>query len=213
MIDYLKELGYEYAHGSELVKEDKEVLLLDRLKQALIRLNPNVPISSLLEAIRVMKNFDTNDVFTNNKTFHQYLTEGIEISDFIHGKTKYYRVNLIDYDNPANNDFLVVNQLEITEDGSKKIPDVFVYINGIPLIVMELKSTSREEVTIEDAYKQLMNYKNVHIPSLFYYNAFLVISDGVETKAGTITASFDRFMSWKKVNPEDDSVDVSKSLA
>ena len=205
VIDYLKELGYEYAHGSQLVKEDKEVLLLDRLKQALIRLNPEVPVSSLLEAIRVMKNFDTNDVFTNNKTFHQYLTEGIEISDFIDGKTKYYRVNLIDYENPANNDFLVVNQLEITEDGSKKIPDVFVYINGIPLIVMELKSTSREEVTIEDAYKQLMNYKNVHIPSLFYYNAFLVISDGVETKAGTITASFDRFMSWKKVNPEDDS--------
>ena len=168
VIDYLKELGYEYAHGSELVKEDKEVLLLDRLKQALIRLNPNVPISSLSEAIRVMKNFDTNDVFTNNKTFHQYLTEGIEISDFIHGKTEYYRVHLIDYENPANNDFLVVNQLEITEDGSKKIPDVFVYINGIPLIVMELKSTSREEVTIEDAYKQLMNYKNVHIPSLFY---------------------------------------------
>lgn len=206
MIDYLKELDYEYAHGSELVKEDKEVLLLDRLKQALIHLNPSVPISSLSEAIRVMKNFDTNDVFTNNKTFHQYLTEGIEISDFIDGKTKYYRVNLIDYENPANNDFLVVNQLEITEDGGKKIPDVFVYINGIPLIVMELKSTSREEVTIEDAYKQLMNYKNVHIPSLFYYNAFLVISDGVETKAGTITASFDRFMSWKKVNPEDDSV-------
>ena len=206
VIDYLKELDYEYAHGSELVKEDKEVLLLDRLKQALIHLNPSVPISSLSEAIRVMKNFDTNDVFTNNKTFHQYLTEGIEISDFIDGKTKYYRVNLIDYDNPSNNDFLVVNQLEITEDGGKKIPDVFVYINGIPLIVMELKSTSREEVTIEDAYKQLMNYKNVHIPSLFYYNAFLVISDGVETKAGTITASFDRFMSWKKVNPEDDSV-------
>lgn len=96
VIDYLKELDYEYAHGSELVKEDKEVLLLDRLKQALIHLNPSVPISSLSEAIRVMKNFDTNDVFTNNKTFHQYLTEGIEISDFIDGKTKYYRVNLID---------------------------------------------------------------------------------------------------------------------
>ena len=205
VIDYLKELGYEYAHGSELIKEEKEILLLDRLKESLIRLNPDIPTSSLLEAIRFIKNFDTNDVFTNNKTFHQYLTEGIEISDFINGKTEYYRVSLIDYENPANNDFLVVNQLEITEDGSKKIPDIFVYINGMPLIVMELKSTSREEVTIEDAYKQLMNYKNVHIPSLFYYNAFLVISDGVETKAGTITASFDRFMSWKKVNFEDDS--------
>ena len=163
-------------------------------------MNPHIPTSSLLEAIRFIKNFDTNDVFTNNKTFHRYLTEGIEISDFINGKTEYYRIKLIDFEQISNNDFLVVNQLEITEDGSKKIPDVFVYINGMPLIVMELKSTSREEVTIEDAYKQLMNYKNVHIPSLFYYNAFLVISDGVETKAGTITASFDRFMSWKKVN-------------
>ena len=116
VIDYLKELGYEYAHGSALVKDEKEVLLLDRLKQALVRLNPDIPTSSLLEAIRFIKNFDTNDVFTNNKTFHRYLTEGVEISDFIDGKTEHYLIKLIDFEQISNNDFLVVNQLEITEE-------------------------------------------------------------------------------------------------
>ena len=132
----------------------------------------------------------------------------MEVTDFINGETKYYTVKLIDYDKIENNDFLVVNQLEIVEDGNKKIPDVVIYINGIPIVCMELKSTSREEVDIEDAYKQLMNYKEVHIPSLFYYNAFLVISDGVNTKAGTITAPIDRFMAWKKVNGDEEIKDL-----
>ena len=204
VIEYLEELGYTYIQGSALVKEDKEVLLLDRLKSALTALNPEVPSSTIKDAMRLVRNFETNDVLSNNKVFHQYLTEGVEVTDFINGEQTYLRVRLVDFDDVSNNDFLVVNQLEITEDGTKKIPDVFVYVNGMPLVVMELKSTAREEVSISDAYNQLINYKNVHIPTLFYYNAFLVISDGVETKAGTITASFDRFMSWKKIEGDDD---------
>ncbi|MHC1750581.1 MAG: type I restriction endonuclease subunit R [Cellulosilyticaceae bacterium] len=208
VIEYLQELDYTYSHGSQLIKEDKEVLLLDRLEAALIEINQDAQSSAIKEAIRKIRNFETNDAFTNNKLFHQYLTEGVEVSDFKEGEMEYRRIRLVDYDEPSNNDWLVVNQLEITEDGTKKRPDVFVYVNGIPLVVMELKSTSREEVTIEDAYNQLMNYKEVHIPSLFYYNAFLVISDGVSTKAGTITASYDRFMSWKKINAEDEVSNV-----
>ena len=208
VIEYLKDIDYTYIHGTNLNRENKEVLLLDRLEEHLININKEIPKSSIKEAIRKIRTFETNDVFTNNKLFHKYLTEGVEVTDFINGETKYYTVKLIDYDNIENNDFLVVNQLEIVEDGNKKIPDVIIYINGIPIVCMELKSTSREEVDIEDAYKQLMNYKEVHIPSLFYYNAFLVISDGVNTKAGTITAPIDRFMAWKKVNGDEEIKDL-----
>ena len=208
VIEYLKELNYDYIHGSNLTRDNKEVLLLKSLKTNLININKEIPESSIDYAIKKIQNFETNDVFTNNKLFHKYLTEGIEVTDFIDGKTVYHTIKLIDFDNIKNNEFLVVNQLEIVEDDIKKIPDIIVYVNGIPLVCMELKSTSREEVNIEDAYKQLMNYKEVHIPSLFYYNAFLVISDGVNTKAGTITAPFNRFMDWKKINIEDEVIDT-----
>lgn len=207
VIEYLKELNYDYIHGSNLTRDNKEVLLLKNLKTNIININKQIPESSIEYAIKKIQNFETNDVFTNNKLFHKYLTEGIEITDFINGKTAYHTIKLIDFDNIKNNEFLVVNQLEIVEDDIKKIPDIIIYVNGIPLVCMELKSTSREEVSIEDAYKQLMNYKEVHIPSLFYYNAFLVISDGVNTKAGTITAPFNRFMDWKKINIEDEVID------
>ncbi|WP_243159362.1 HsdR family type I site-specific deoxyribonuclease [Clostridium sp. SM-530-WT-3G] len=208
VIEYLKELDYEYIHGSNLNKDNKEVLLLDRLESRLIEINKGIPESSIKEAIRKIRTFETNDVFTNNKIFHKYLTEGVEVTDFIDGKTEYNTVKLIDYSDVEKNEYLVVNQVEVNEDDDiKKIPDVIVYINGIPLVLMELKSTSREEVTIEDAYKQIMNYKNVHIPTLFYYNAFLIISDGVNTKAGTLTAPFDRFMAWKKVDDSDEVID------
>lgn len=208
VIEYLKEIGYNYIHASNINRDNKEVLLLDKLEESLININREIPKTSIKEAIRKIRTFETNDVFTNNKLFHKYLTEGVEVTDFVNGETVYNNVKLIDYENIENNDFIVVNQLEIVEDDIKKIPDVIVYVNGIPLVCMELKSTSREEVDCEDAYKQLMNYKEVHIPSLFYYNAFLVISDGVNTKAGTITAPYDRFMAWKKINIEDEIIDT-----
>lgn len=207
VIEYLKDLNYDYIHGSNLNNDSKEVLLLDRLESKLIEINKGIPQISIKEAIRKIKTFETNDVFTNNKIFHKYLTEGVEVTDFIDGRTEYNTIKLIDYSNAENNDYLVVNQVEVDEEDIKKIPDVIVYINGIPIVLMELKSTSREEVTIYDAYKQIMNYKNVHIPTLFYYNAFLVISDGVNTKSGTLTAPFDRFMAWKKINDTDEIID------
>jgi type I restriction enzyme, R subunit len=207
VIEYFQELGYNYLPASELERDEKEVLLFDRLEAALVRLNPGLPLDVIREAIRKIRHFDTNDVFTNNKVFHKYLTETVEVAEFVNGETVYHRVRLIDWEVPENNDFLVVNQLEIVEKGQKKIPDIVLYVNGIPLVVFELKSTSREEVDIEDAYKQLKNYMNVHIPSLFYYNAFLVISDGVKARAGTITAPLDRFLAWKKINIEDEVVE------
>ena len=204
VIENLRDINYEYIHGSNLERDPKEVLLLDKLHEALVKINKDLSESTIKEAIRKIRTFETNDVFTNNKLFHKYLTEGVEVTDFINGETVYSTVKLINYKEPESNDFLVVNQLEVNEDDIKKIPDVVVYVNGLPLVLMELKSTSREDATIEHAYNQLMNYKNVHIPTLFYYNAFLVISDGVNTKAGTLTAPFDRFMAWKKVDESDE---------
>ncbi|MCR2820042.1 type I restriction endonuclease subunit R [Lederbergia panacisoli] len=203
VIEYFQELGYDYLPANQLVRDEREVLLLDRLQAALVKLNQGVALDVIHQVIRQLRHFDTNDVFANNKVFHKYLTESVEIPEFVNGETIYHRVRLVDWDEPKYNEFLVVNQLELIEKDSKKIPDVVLYINGLPLMVMELKSTSREEVDIEDAYKQLRNYMNVHIPSLFYYNAFLMISDGVRAQAGTITASLDRFSAWKKINAED----------
>src|SRR5690606_16030770 len=130
-----------------------------------------------------------------------------EVAEYVEGETVYHSIRLIDWEQPENNDFLLVNQLEVVEQDSKKIPDLVLFVNGMPLVVMELKSTSREEVNIEDAYKQLKNYMNVHIPSLFYYNAFLMISDGVKAKAGTITSPFDRFSAWKKIDIHDEVIE------
>lgn len=207
VIENLRDINYEYIHGSNLERDPKDVLLLDKLHEALNKINKDLSESTIKEAIRKIRTFETNDVFTNNKLFHKYLTEGVEVTDFINGETVYSTVKLIDYKDADNNDFLVVNQLEVNEDDIKKIPDVVVYVNGLPLVLMELKSTSREDATIEHAYNQLMNYKNVHIPTLFYYNAFLVISDGANTKAGTLTVPFDRFMAWKKVEESDEVID------
>lgn len=207
VIEYFQELGYPYMPAKELKRDKKDVLLLDRLEEALVKLNPEVPVEIIREVMRKIHYFETNDVLTNNKMFHKYLTEAVVVPELVNGETVYHHVRLIDWETPENNDFLVVNQLEVIEKGQEKIPDIVLYVNGLPLVIAELKSTSREEVDIEDAYKQLKNYMNVHIPSLFYYNAFLVISDGVQARAGTITAPLDRFMAWKKINIEDDVIE------
>ena len=207
VIEYFQELGYYYLPAHRLQRDEREVLLLDRLEQAITKLNPDISNDVLQQVMLKLRHFDTNDVFTNNKVFHKYLTENVEIAEFVEGETVYHRIRLIDWEQPENNDFLLVNQLEIVEGDTKKIPDLVLFVNGMPLVVMELKSTSREEVNIEDAYKQLKNYMNVHIPSLFYYNAFLMITDGVKAKAGTITAPFDRFSAWKKIDIHDEVIE------
>lgn len=198
VIEYFEELGYNYIHAQNLKRDPREVLLTDRLEAALVKLNQGVSLNVLQQVIKELVRFDTNDVFTNNKVFHRKLTENVEVAEYVDGETIYHRVRLINWEHPEQNDFLVVNQLEV-EERSLKIPDIVVFVNGLPLVVIELKSTSREDVSLKDAYSQLKNYMNVHIPSLFYYNAFLMISDGVQARAGTITAPYDRFSAWKKL--------------
>ena len=204
VIEYLKELNYDYIHGSNLTRDNKEVLLLENLKTNLININKEIPESSIDYAIKKIQNFETNDVFTNNKLFHKYLTEGIEITDFINGKTVYHTIKLIDFDNIKNNEFLVVNQLEIVEDDINKIPDIIVYVNGIPLVCMELKSTSREEVSIEDEVIDTLgvDYKNLDtlLYGMFDKERFLDIIKNfiLFIPKGKILAQYHQYYGMKK---------------
>ena len=204
VIEYLKELNYDYIHGSNLTRDNKEVLLLENLKTNLININKQIPESSIDYAIKKIQNFETNDVFTNNKLFHKYLTEGIEITDFINGKTAYHTIKLIDFDNIKNNEFLVVNQLEIVEDDINKIPDIIVYVNGIPLVCMELKSTSREEVSIEDEVIDTLgvDYKNLDtlLYGMFDKERFLDIIKNfiLFIPKGKILAQYHQYYGMKK---------------
>ena len=170
--------------------------MLGRLQSAVKRINHGIPVDSQEEAIKEIQRIASPEMLTNNETFHRFLTEGIPVSKQVDGNERGDRVWLIDFKNPYNNDFLVVNQFTIIENGHQKRPDVLLFVNGIPLVVMELKNAADENTTIRSAFKQIGTYKAL-IPGLFTYNAFAVISDGLEAKAGTVSSDLSRFMAWK----------------
>ncbi len=206
-IELLDKLGYEYiyapdiAHDGENPERDgyAQVLLLNRLQNAVKRINHNIPADAQVEAIKEIQRIASPELLTNNETFHRLLTEGIPISKRVDGDDRGDRVWLIDFKNPNNNDFVVANQFTIIESGNNKRPDVILFVNGIPLVVIELKNAADENTTINSAFKQVETYKAI-IPSLFTYNGFVVISDGLEAKAGSISSGFSRFMSWKSAD-------------
>jgi type I restriction enzyme R subunit len=206
-IELLDKLGYEYiyapdiAHDSENPQRDSytQVLLLNRLQNAVKRINHSIPADAQAEAIKEIQRISSPELLTNNETFHRLLTEGIPVSKRVDGDDRGDRVWLIDFKNPHNNDFVVANQFTIIENGNNKRPDVILFVNGIPLVVIELKNAADENTTINSAFKQVETYKAI-IPSLFTYNGFVVISDGLEAKAGSISSGFSRFMSWKSAD-------------
>ena len=205
-IDMLREQGYGHLVGVDVPRDYHDVILEDRLFTCLQKINPTLQDSTIRDAIRQVKNLSQNNLIRNNKEFSCFLLSGVPVSEYsIEKGTVNTSVYLIDYDNIENNDFLAVNQFTIVEHSEKR-PDIIVFINGLPLVVFELKSMTREDVTLEDAYRQLKNYMNNHIPSLFYYNQFLVISDGATAKAGTITCNYQRFNEWKKISITDEVV-------
>ena len=207
-IEILQELGYEYIHGSELSPDAdyperdnfRDVILRDRIEEALSRINRDLPLEALSQAFRQIISFNSPSLEENNRYFHNLMVNGIDVSfkegDNIRTKKAY----IIDFENPENNEFLVTNQFTIMGNGKRR-PDVIVFINGIPLVVVELKSATDENVGIEEAYNQIQDYKR-NITSLFNYNAFCVLSDGVNAKAGTITSNIERFMNWRSVDGE-----------
>lgn len=210
-IEILGELGYGHKFGPDIAydgesperKDYKEVILENRIKEALFRINRDIPREALDDAYRQIITFNSPSLVENNHYFHKLLTEGIEVSfkekDLIRTKRAY----LVDFEHKDRNDFLVVNQFTIMGIENRR-PDLILFINGIPLVVVELKSASDENVGIESAYNQIQTYKK-DIENLFNYNAFCIISDGINAKAGTITSDLERFMNWRS----EDGVNVA----
>lgn len=188
-------LGYGYTYAPDLMRDYTDPLYTDELLPALRRVNPKLPEAALTEAVYKLRNFDGGTVLQKNIQFMDCLQNGVSVNYFDKGEQRATLVYLVDYENVERNTFTVANQWTIIENSEKR-PDVLVFLNGLPLVVFELKSPSREETDASEAYRQLRNYM-MEIPSLFIYNAFCVMSDLAISKAGTITAGEDRFMEWK----------------
>lgn len=203
-IGLLEKLGYEYIYAPNIAPDGEsperetyeQVLLLNRLQNAVKRINKSIPADAQNEAIKEIQRIASPELLANNESFHRLLTEGIPVSKRVDGHDRGDRVWLIDFKNPYNNDFVVANQFTVVENNNNKRPDVILFVNGIPLVVIELKNATDENATIHSAFRQIETYKSI-IPGLFTYNGLVVISDGLEARAGSISAGFSRFMTWK----------------
>lgn len=203
-MEILKELEYECVNGYEMERTDySKVILEDDLINAIYKINSNVTDEQATEVLRQIKNLEHNNTILNNKQFTKYLLEGCQVPINENGETRYKTIKIVDFNNISNNIFKAINQYTIIEHSEKRL-DIIIFINGLPLVVVELKSTVREEVKIIDGYNQLKGYQEVHIPTLFYYNQFMIISDGVQARAGTITSPWSRFSEWKKIEADDE---------
>lgn len=206
-IKLFEQLGYRYVYGPDIAPDGDnperghydEVILKDRFRSAVQRINPSVPHHALQEALKDVERIHSPDLLANNETFHRMLTEGVKVNYQKEGNDRGDLVWLIDFAKPENNEFVVANQFTVIENHQNKRPDLVLFVNGLPLVVIELKNATDENATIKSAYKQLDTYKQT-IPSLFTTNAILVISDGLEAKAGSLSAGFSRFMAWKSAD-------------
>ena len=206
-IEVLQSLGWEYIYGLAIApgaeQQEREsfeqIILTERLRKAVVVLNPHVPQQAQEQAIQKVLRIYSTDLLHNNETFHEYLIEKVKIPYQQDGYERSHEVALIDFDNWQNNTFLAVNQYNILENGQNKRPDVLLFVNGIPLVVMELKNAANEQATLSSAYNQIQTYKAT-ISSLFTYNAVCIISDGHECKAGSLSSGYSRYMAWKTID-------------
>jgi type I restriction enzyme R subunit len=200
----LDSLGYGYQNGYDIQPDGQhperesfsQVILKERLQNAIAKLNPHLPADIQQQGQRQLLNIASPDLINNNEIFHQYLTEGITVEYQQDGDTRGELLRLIDWNYPENNEFLAVNQFTVIEDHHNRRPDIVLFINGLPLVVIELKNASDAKANLESAYNQLQTYKR-EIPSLFTYNGVLIISDGLTARAGSLSAELNRFQSWK----------------
>lgn len=203
-IKLLEQLGYSHIHAPDMAPDGDhpersrydEVLLTGRLEKALQRINPGMTDAILQTALKEAGRIHSPELLANNETFHRLLTEGVKVSYQHEGNERGDIIRLIDFENPGHNEFVVASQFTVIENNQNKRPDLVLFINGIPLVVIELKNAADENASTQSAFRQLETYKR-SIPGLFTYNALLVISDGLEAKAGSLSAGFSRFMTWK----------------
>lgn len=188
-------MGYRHVYGPEVERDYYCPLYEVELEESLCRLNRNLPYEAIEEAIRKLKDLGLGDLAQKNAVFMEYLQHGVEVTYSERGENRSVLVYLVDYDNADNNSFIIANQWTYIEYSNKR-PDLLVFLNGLPVVLMELKSPSREETDASEAYAQIRNYMQ-EIPAMFYYNAICVMSDMLTSKAGTITSGEDRYMEWK----------------
>ncbi len=208
-IEILQSRGYEYLYGPDIAPDGQspmrtslgEVVLREKLEEAVWRLNPSLPAAVLDEAVKTVLRIGSTDLLADNEQFHDLLTQGVTVSVYEQGEERGKKVWLVDFDDPWNNDFTVVNQFTVVENGHNLRPDVVLFVNGLPLVVMELKNAADEEATITAAYNQIETYK-AQIPLLFIYNELIVISDGLEARAGSLSAGLSRYAAWKSEDGE-----------
>ena len=218
-LDWLAELDYDVLHGPDIAPEApdaerssySEVVLAGRLRDAVSRLNPNIPTEAHEEAIRKVLYPDFSTLIQNNRAFHQMLVDGIEVeARQPDGTMRGERVRLVDFDTPENNDWLAVNQFTVVENSERR-PDVVLFINGLPLAVIEFKNPTNEKATILTAFRQICTYKQ-EIASLFTYNEAIVISDGLEARIGSLTADHEWFLPWRTIEGEDEGPSTELEL-
>jgi len=202
-LSYLQNLGYSYILGTDISPDGEhperqysDIVLTIRLRDAIDKLNPSLGRDAKEDALKKVLRTDSPNALINNETFHKYLTQGVDVevrtADGIRGQ----KVYIVDFENPESNEFLAINQFTIIEGSQNKRPDIILFVNGLPLVVIELKNATDENATLKSAYNQLQTYKQA-IPSLFTYNELLIVSDGWDAQCGTLTSDFGRFMSWK----------------
>ncbi len=218
-INLFERLGYIYIHAPDIAPDGDypersrydDVILNQRLCSAVQRINPLIPHLAQQQAIKEVARLHSPDTLANNETFHRLLTEGVNVTYSQDGNDRGALVSLIDFAHPENNEFVVANQFTVIENNQNKRPDLVLFVNGLPLVVIELKNPADENATIKTAYQQLDTYKQT-IPSLFTYNALLVISDGLEAKAGSLSANRSRFMAWKSADGKSEASHLVSQL-
>lgn len=212
VLEWAEGLRYALLHGPQIAPGESaaeresfgDVVLVGRLQDAIERINPNIPASARDEAFRRVLRTETPSLLENNRRFHRMLVDGIDVEYQARGRTVHDKVWLIDFAHPEKNDWLAVNQFSITELGSSgqgqtRRPDVILFVNGLPLVVLELKNAADENATTRKAFDQLQTYK-LQLPTLMTYNVCLVASDGITARVGTLSGGWDRFMPWRTVD-------------
>ena len=213
LIAQLQEQGYIYFYGPDIApysdnaqrENFASVILENHFKECLKKLNPTLPESARVEAFQKVINLGTEDIMENNERLHNHLTNGVTVEYTKGENTIGIPVTLLDTENIENNSFWVVNQLVVKENNNEKRFDVVIYINGLPLVFIELKNAADEKATVLKAFQQILTYKST-VPSIFYYNALCVISDGIDAKASSISAPFSRYLPWKAPKHNDSEV-------
>ena len=210
-LEWFEELNYNIIFAPNIAPDGEypervdyaDVILKERLKDALARINPTLPQDALDDAFRQISIPQNPSLLMNNKAFQKMITDGVDVSFRQNdGTIKYTQAKIFDFENVNNNDWVVANQFTVIENKVDKRPDVVVFVNGIPLVVIELKTASNEDVDITEGYNQLQTYKK-KIPSLFTYNSFMVTSDGINARVGTLTSDEDRFMAWRTIDGQE----------